>query len=128
MLADVFENFRNMCIEIYELDPAKFLSASELAWQAALKKVKVKLELLADIDILLMVEKVIRGGICHVINRYAKANDKYIKDYDKNKESSYLEYWDVNNLYGWAMSQKLPVNNFKWTGNISEFNESYKKL
>ena len=71
-----------------------------LAWQGALKKPEVKLELLTDIDMLLMVEKVIRGGICHAIYRYAKANNKYVKDYDKNKESSYLKYWDVNYLYG----------------------------
>ena len=100
LLADVFENFRNTCLEIYGLDPPKFLSAPELAWQAALKKTKVKLDLLIDIDMLLMVEKGIRGGICHSIYRYAKANNKYMKYYDKNKESSYLQYWDVNNLYG----------------------------
>ena len=67
LLADVFENFRNMCLEIYELDPAKFLSAPGLAWQAAFKKTKVKLDVLTDIDMLLMVEKGIRGGICHSI-------------------------------------------------------------
>ena len=111
LLAIVFEKFRNMCIKIYELDPAKFLSAPGLAWQAALEKTKVKLDLLTDIDILLMVEKGIRGGICHSIYRYAKTNNKYLKDYDKNKESSYIQYWDVNNLYGWAMSQKLLGNN-----------------
>ena len=65
---------------------------------------------------LLVIEKVVRGGICHAIHRYAKAKDKYMKDYDKNKELSYLLYWGVNNLYGWAMSQKLPVNNFEWIG------------
>ena len=79
LLADVFENFRNKCIEIYELDPAHFLSAPGLAWQACLKKTEVKLELLTDIDMLLMVEKGIRGGICHAIHRYAKANNKYMK-------------------------------------------------
>ena len=105
LLAYVFENFTNVCLEIYESNPAKFLSAPGLAWQAALKKTKVKLDLLANIDILLMVEKCIREGICHSIYRYEKANNKYMKDYDKNKESSYLQYWDVNNLYLWAMSQ-----------------------
>ena len=120
LLADVFENFRNTCLEIYGLDPPKFLSAPELAWQAALKKTKVKLDLLIDIDMLLMVEKGIRGGICHSIYRYAKANNKYLKDYDKNQQSSYIQYWDVNNLYGWAISQKLPVNNFEWNKDNDE--------
>ena len=77
---------------------------------------------------LLMVEKGIRGGgVCHSINRYAKASNNYVKDYDKNKESSYLKYWDVNNLYGWAMSNKLPVNDLKRVEDISEFYESFIK-
>ena len=80
MLADVFENFRNKCIEIYKLDPAHFLSGPGLAWQAYLKKTGVELELLTDIDMLLMVEK----GICHAIHRYAKENNKYMENYDKN--------------------------------------------
>ena len=113
MLADVFENLRNMCLRIYELDLAKFLSASGLACKAALKRTKVKLDLLTESDMLLIVEKGIRGEICHSIYRYAKANNKYTKDYDKNKELSYIKYWDVNNLHGWAMSQKLPVKNFE---------------
>ena len=87
LLADVFENFRNKCIEIYELDPAHFLSAPGLAWQACLKKTKVKLELLTDIDMLLMVEKGIRAGICRTIYRCAKANNKYMKNCDKDMES-----------------------------------------
>ena len=74
-----------------------------------------------------MVEKGIRGGISHSIYRYAKANNKYMKDYSKNKESSYLQYWDANNLYGWAMSQKLPVNNFGWIEDTSQFNEDFIK-
>ena len=113
LLADVFENFRDKCIEIYGLDPAHFLSAPGLAWQACLKKTKVKLELLTDIDMLLIVEKGIRGGICQAIHRHAKLNNKYIKNYDKDITSSYLAYLDANNLYGWKMSQKLPVNGFK---------------
>ena len=109
LLVDVFENFRNKCIEILiniNIDPTHFLSTPGLAWQACLKKTGVKLELLTNID-MFMVQKGIRGGICHAINRYAKANNKYMKHYDKNKESSYLMYLDANNLYGWAMSQKL---------------------
>ena len=80
---------------------------------SSFKKIKVKLDLLTYIDMILMVGKVVRGGICHSIYRYAKANKKYMKDYDKNKESLDLQYWDVNTLYGWAMLQKFPVNNFE---------------
>ena len=79
LLADIFENFRNMCLNIYELDPVYFVSAPGLAWQACLKKTGVKLELLTDYDMLLMIEKALRGGICQAIHRYAKANNKYIK-------------------------------------------------
>ena len=113
LLADVFENFRDKCIEIYGLDPANFLFAPGLAWQACIKNTRVKLELLTVIDMLLMVEKDIRGGMCQAINRYVKANNKYMKNYDKNT-ISYLMYLDANNLYGLAMSQKRPVNCFKW--------------
>ena len=84
-----------------------------MAWQACLWKTKVNLELLTDVDVLLMVEKGIRGGICHAMHRCAKANNKFMKNYDKNKESSYIQYVDANNLYGWVMSQKCPVDGFK---------------
>ena len=108
-----------------ELDPAHFLSLPGLAWQACLKKTNVKLELLTDYDMLLMVEEGIRGGICHSIHRYAKANNKYMRNYNKNEESSYIQYLDANNLYGWAMSQKLQVNNFKWVKDTSRINEEF---
>ena len=88
MLADVLENFGNKCIEIYELDPVHFLSAPGLAWQACFKKTEVKSEWLTKIDMLLMAEKGIRGGICHAIHRYAKANNKYLKNYDNKIISS----------------------------------------
>ena len=96
LLADVFENFRNKCIEIYELDPAHFLSALELAWQACLKNTGVRLKLLTDIEMLFMVEKGIRDEICHAIHRHAKANNKYTKNYDKNIELSYLMHLYAN--------------------------------
>ena len=104
LLADVFENFRNMCLEIYELDPVCFVCAPGSDWQACLKKTEVKLELLTDYDMLLMIEKGIRGGIYQAVHRYAKANNKYMKNYDKSVESSCMEYLDSNNLYGWSMS------------------------
>ena len=128
-LADAFENFRDKCIEIYKLDPAHFLSALGLAWQACLKKIGVKLELLTDRNMLEMVEKGIRGGMCNAIFKYAKANNKYIKNYNKNIESSFLIYLDANNLYGWAMSQMLPVDGFKWIKNsdLSKFDENFIK-
>ena len=99
--------FRNKFIETYELDPTHFRSAPRLAWQASLKKTEVELELLTNVDMLLTVEKGIKGGICHAIHRYAKVNNKYMKKYSKDKESSYLMYLHANNLYGWAMSQKI---------------------
>ena len=86
-----------------------------------------KFDLLTDIDILLMVKKGIRGGICRSIYRYSKANNKYMIDYDKNKKSSYIQYWILNNLYGWAMSQKLPVDNIEWIKDTSQFNEDFIK-
>ena len=98
----------------YELDPAHFLLLPGLAWQACLKKTNIELEFLTDYDMLLMVEEGIRGGICDSIHRYAKANNKYMKNYNNNEESSHIQYLDANNLYGWAMSKKLPVNGFKW--------------
>ena len=100
LLADVFENIRNMCIEIYGLDPVCFVSAPGLAWQTCLKKTEVKLELITDYDMTLMIEKGIRGGICQATQSYAKVNNKCMKNYDKNIDSSYIEYLDANNLYG----------------------------
>ena len=97
LLADVFENFRQSCLKNYELDPAHFVSLPGLAWQACLKKTNVELELLKNYDMFLMVEEGIRGGICHAIQRYAKANNKYMKDYDKKKKSSCIQYLDANN-------------------------------
>ena len=94
------KDFWNKCIEIYEFPSVHFLSAPELAWQVCLKKTEVELELLSDIDMLLMVEKVIRGWICHAIRRYAKTNNEYMKNYIKIKVSIYIMYLDANNLYG----------------------------
>ena len=126
LLEDIFENFRNECTEIYELNPAHFLSAPGLEWQACLKKTEVKLELLTNVDILLIVEKGIRRGICHAIHRYAEANNKYMKKHHQNKESSYIQYLDASNLYGWAMSQKMTVDGFKWKQNMLKFDEEIK--
>ena len=78
------------------------------------KKSEVELELLTDTNMLLMLKKEIRGGICHAIHRYPTANNKYMKNYDIDDESLYIMYLDANNLYGWTMSQKLPVDGFEW--------------
>ena len=83
--------------------------------------------MITDPDMLLMVEKGIRGGICHTILRYAKANNKYMKNYDENGESSFLEYLDANNLYGWAMSEPLPVNGFDCIEDLSKIDEDFIK-
>ena len=129
LLADVFENFRNMCIKVYELDPAYFLSAPGLAWQPCLKKTKVELELITDPDMLLMVEKGIRGGIYHGILRYTKANNKYMKDYNEDEEESFLQYNDANYLYGFPVSELLPVDDFEWMKDLPKIDEDFiKKL
>ena len=115
LLADVFENFRNICLENYELDPAHYYTAPGLAWDAALKVPDVSLELLSDMDMLLMYEKGIRGSVSMISNRYAKANNKYMGDkFNSNEPSKYIQYLDANNLYGWAMSKPLPTHGFKW--------------
>ena len=118
-----------MCLEIYQLDLIYFVSLPGLAWQFYFKKTGVKLELITDYDMILVIDKGIRGRICEATHRYAKANNKYMKNYDKNIESSYIEYLDANNLYGWGMSQKLPIKDFKWVKQkkLSKFNEDFIK-
>ena len=115
LLADVFENFRNNSLKNYGLDPAHYYTAPGLTWDAALKFTGVSLELLSDVDMLLMWEKGIRGGVSMISNRYAKANNKYMGDeFNSNEPSTYIQYLDANNLYGWAMSKPLPTHDFKW--------------
>ena len=127
ILADVFENFRDVCNENYGIDPAHHYTAPGLAWDAALKKTKIELELLNDYDMLLMIKKGTRGGISMISNRYGVANNKYMNEmYDKSKESAYIQYLDANNLYGWAMSKPLPTHGFEWM-NESEL-ENWKSM
>ena len=115
LLADVFENFRDVCSKNYGLDPAWYYTAPGLAWDAALKITEVKLELLSDPDMLLMVEKGIRGGISMISNRYGKANNPYMDEkYKAELLTKYITYLDANNLYGWAMSKPLPTHWFRW--------------
>ena len=115
LLADVFENFRDVCMKNYQLDPAWYYTAPGLAWDAALKKTGVELELLSDPDMLLMFEKGIRGGISMISNRHGKANNSYMDaEYDDKRATKYITYLDANNLYGWAMCKPLPTRDFKW--------------
>ena len=115
LLADVFEEFRNICMENYSLDPAWYYTSPGLSWDALLKHSKVKLELLTDPDMLLMFEKGIRGGISMISNRHGRANNKYMKEkFDSSQPSKFVPYLDANNLYGWAMMKPLPVGDFHW--------------
>ncbi|XP_028415651.1 uncharacterized protein LOC114544475 [Dendronephthya gigantea] len=114
LLADVFENFRSVCLKAYNLDPCHFYTSPGLAWQACLKMTEVELELLTDPDMYLFIEEGLRGGISMISNRYGKANNPYVPDYDPEQETSYVMYLDANNLYGWAMSQPLPTGEFDW--------------
>ena len=115
LLADVFESFRDLCLKIYKLDPVHYFTAPGLAWDACLKMTNIELELISDINMLLMIEKGIRGSISIISNRYGKANNKYMKEgFKKDEVKKYLMYLDANNLYGYAMSMKLPTHGFKW--------------
>ena len=125
-LSDVFENFRSLCLKIYELDPSYFVSTPGLAFEAMVKCTKVKLELLTDIEMVLMVEKVICGGLTQVVKRHAVANHRYLPGYDASKKSVFLQYLDANNLYGYAMSRKLPLDGYKWD-NIDKFTSDFVK-
>ena len=114
LLADVFENSRSLCLDIYGLDAAHFYTAPGLAWQAALKMTGVDLELLTDPDMHLFIERGLRGGVAMISKRFAEANNPYLQNYDNKKPKNYLMYLDANNLYGWAMSQSLPTRDFQW--------------
>ncbi|CAH3166485.1 unnamed protein product [Porites lobata] len=120
LLSDVFENFRKTCLNHYKLDPVHYYTSPGLAWDACLKETGQHLQLLNDYDTLMMIERGIRGGITHISKRYAEANNKYMEDYNPDVESSFIQYLDANNLYGWAMTQNLPTHGFKWMENITK--------
>ena len=120
LLADVFENFRETCFQYYKLDPAHFYSSPGLAWNACLKMTGIELELISDVDMYLMIEKGLRGGMSVITHRKSEANNKYMKSYNPHKPSKFITYLDANSLYPWAMNQYLPYGGFRWV-NPDEF-------
>ena len=114
LLVDVFEKFISTCLKYYNLDSCHYFSAPGLSWYAMLKMAKVELEKISDPDMHIFIERCMRGGISYVNKRFSKANNEYCPDYDKNKPKVYINYHDMNNLYGDAMSQYLPYGGFKW--------------
>ena len=125
LLANVYEAFRETCLEHYKLDPAHFYTSPGLAWKACLKHTGIRLELLTDPDMLLMFERGIRDGITQAVREYAAANNPYMGDkFDPKEDTTYLQYLDANNLYSWAMSQPLPAGGFRWVDvNPNEISE-----
>ena len=121
LLVDVFEKFIETCLKYYGVDPCHYFSLPGLSWDAMLKMTGVKLEKISDIDKYLFIEKGLTGGISYIAKRYAKANNKYMNDYDPKKQSTFISYLDMNNLYGWAMSEYLPYEEFAWLKNVDEF-------
>ena len=115
-LADVFENFRRTSITTYKLDPCHYVCTPSFGWDAMLLKTKIQLELIVDCDMYQFFERGIRGGQSVIFKKYAKANNKYLSDYNPEEPSTYISYLDANNLYGVAMSCKLPDSGFKWIG------------
>ena len=123
LLTNVFENFRETCMQYYKLDPCHHFTSPGFSWDAMLKMTNIKLKLMTDIDMFQFIKKGMRGGVSYIANRYGKANNKYMKEYNEKVPSKYIMYLDANNLYGWAMSQYLPTSNFKWMSN-KESNKS----
>ena len=113
LLCDVFEKFIDTCLEYYGLDPCHYLSSPGLAWDAMLKMSDVRLRLINDIDMHLFIERGMRGGISYVAQRYCRANNEFVRGYDESLEKSFITYWDVNNLYGAAMLEYLPYDEFE---------------
>ena len=121
LLFDVFEKFIETCLKFCWLDPCHYLSSPGLSWDAMLKMTGVKLKKIFDIDMYLFIEKRLRGAISYIAKRYAKANNKYMKNYDAKERSRFITNFDMNNLYGWKMSGYLPYDRFKWLKNADNF-------
>ena len=117
ILADVFERFRDLCLDpaYLALDPAHYVSAPQLSWDGMLKHTRIVLELIHDHEMFRTIDEGMRGGVCMISQRFARANNpKMGPEFDPNKPTSYIAYLDANNLYGWAMSQSLPTDDFEW--------------
>ena len=123
LLSDVMENVRSMALNYYGLDPTHYLTLPSFAWDAMLKQTKIELELITDMDIYLMVERGIRGGMTQVTNKHVTANNKYMENFDPTKPSTYIQYLDANNLYGYAMSLPLPYGGFEFTEKMKTVKE-----
>ena len=121
LLADVFENFISKCLKYYGLDPCHYFSSPGLSWDAILKMTGVKLEKISDIDKYLFIEKGLRVGISYTAKRYAKANNKYMNDYDPKRPLTFISYLNMNNLYGWTMSEYLLYEEFEWLKKVDGF-------
>ena len=129
LLADVFEKFIKTCLNYYGLDPCHYFSSPRLSWDVMLKMTEVELELISNIDMHLLIEKRMRGGTSYIAKRHSKANNKYMKDYETDKEDEFIIYLDANNLYGWAMTEYLAYGEFKWLRKkeIDEFDLNFVK-
>ena len=127
LLADVFEKFIS-CLKYHNLDPCHYFSAPSLSWDVMLKMIKIELEKISDPDKYIFIEKRMRGGIGYINKRYSKANNEYCSDYDSENLKTCITYFDINNLYGHAVSQYLPYANFKWVKNADEIEQNLTKI
>ena len=127
LLAAIFERFRESCHKEFSLDPAHYVSIPGLSWDSALRMTKASLDLLTDIDMVTMIEKGIRGGISCAMTHHAKANNPKVPNYNPNEPNTFITYLDVNNLYGWALKQKLPTHNFEWVDDFDKVIEKIKR-
>ena len=121
LLADVFERFVSTCLKYYELDPCYYFSSPGLNWDAVLKKTKIELEKISDIDKYLFIEKGTKGGVSYIAIRYARTNRKYMNDFNSEEPSTFITHLDKNNLYGLSMSEYRSYEKFEWLENIDEF-------
>ncbi len=114
LLTDILQNFRDLSMKDYGLDPVYYYTLPNFAWDTMLKITNIKLDRLTDMEMYVMIEKGLRGGICQVVQKHVKANNKYMENYDDEKINNFIAYLDANNLYGHAMVRSLPSDSFRW--------------